>query len=119
MSVTTIAWGGTNLARCTKYSIEERFIGTASRTANATLRVDSFSDKQRIILEFEALTSSERTTLYNAYAAKGSAANNLTTPDNQTFSVMAVHNGWKDTDIYHDEAINGFRYDVQLTFDEV
>lgn len=119
MSVTTIVWGGTNLGRCSRYSIEKRFIGTASRTANATLRVDSFSDKQRIVLEFEAYTSSERTTLYNAYIAKGSTANDLTTPDNQTFSVMAAHNGWKDTNIYHDEAINGFRYDVALTFDEV
>lgn len=119
MSVTTIAWGGTNLARCTRYTIDARFVGTQSRTANATLRVDSFSDKRRIVLEWDALTSSERTTLYNAYIAKGSSANNLTTPDNQTISVMAVQNGWVDANIYHDDAINGFRYDVRLTFDEV
>lgn len=119
MTVTTISWGGTNLPRAAGYSIEERFVGTASRTANATLRVDSFSDKQRVTLNWEGLTSSERTTLANAWAAKGTASNSLITPDNQTISVIAAHNGWKDTNIYYDTTISGFRYDVTLVFDEV
>lgn len=119
MTVTTISWGGTNLPRTSTYNIEQRFVGTSNRTANATLRVDSFSTKRRITMEWKGLAESDRTTLYNAYTAKAAAANNLITPDNQTISVIAVHNGWRDTEIIHDTAANAFRYDVQIAFDEV
>lgn len=120
MTVTTIAWGGTNLPTVGEdgYKVEDQFFGTSSRTANGTLRMDYIAEKAKITMEWKGLTSSERTTLRSAYDAKGSTSNTLTLPDGQSFSVLAVQNSWKEIDIYHDERINAFRYDITIIFDE-
>ena len=114
MSVTTIAWGGTNLPRCTSFRLEEIDTRVASRTGNHTLRIDAFSTKWRLTADWEGSSSSERTTLRNAYIAKGDAANNFTTPDNRTFSVMAAPGGWKESVPTYDALTNDFRYDIQI-----
>lgn len=121
MSISTITWGIVSLPAVAEeggYDVTPTFIGTRSRTANASQRVDEIAVKDRITMKFPATTTAERSTILGAYTAYAATATTLTGPDARSWSVVST-SGCRESNTFHDARLNDIRIDITIVFDEV
>ena len=117
----SMTWGGTAISPLPDnegLAAPDEFFGSAARMADASLRVDYIAEKRKIPLKWSGLTYAQLTSLRAVYDAKGSTSNTLALPDGRSFSVIAVHNGWREGDIWYDHAETAY-YPLTITLDEV
>lgn len=117
-------WGGTALTVNPDLEggieITSQFLGSAMRTANGTLRIDTIAEKERITLRFSNLTLAELKALRVIYDAKKSAASTeLELEDSaRKWTVLAAHNGFQELATV-DGGASGRHYGCVIVLDEV
>lgn len=92
-------------------------IGSERRMLSGYLSVDMRAYKRKITIRWDGLTSSERTTLFNAWLANLTAEAVLALPDGTSYSVMASAQAWAEQHWYDYNA--NVRYTISIGFSEV
>lgn len=92
-------------------------LGRQARMVDGSLRADFVAEKHVISVSWVDLTSTEYTTLKNAYAANRTTASALVIPDARSFTVLPRLGSWAET-LFFDAGGNAL-YSVQVSFLEV
>ena len=102
--------------------IVSQFLGSAMRTANGTLRIDTIAEKDRITLRFSNLTLTElngANGMRALYNSKASTSNALVLEEAaRTWTVLGSHNGFQELATV-DGGASGRHYGCVIVLDEV
>lgn len=117
----SITWGGTAISPLPDnegIKAPAHFIGSASRMADASLRVDKIGEKRKIEMQWTGLLYSELSGLRTTYDAKASTSNALAYPDGRSWNVIGIHGGWQEGEVWEDTA-GVLHYPLTLVLEEV
>ncbi len=95
--------------------VDRQVIGSFFRTADGTGRRDVLASKNRITMNFSAMTQTEKDQTVKVFAAKASAANTLTVTASETWSVIGISLNYTAEDTDNSAAL---RYAMTIVCEE-